>query len=164
MNEIYTRVSVRKIEDRPVEPEKIIQLLKAAMQAPSAGNQQPWEFYVVKNRETIVELSKASPFAACAADAPVVLVPILHKDAKYPELANYDLSNATENILLEATTRGLGAVWLCIAPFEDRIDNVVTILHTPSRTIPFALIPVGSPAVKRTWKDRYDPERVHVIE
>lgn len=41
MNEIYTRVSIRKFEDRPVEPEKITQLLKAAMQAPSAGNQQP---------------------------------------------------------------------------------------------------------------------------
>ena len=85
-------------------------------------------------------------------------MPILHKDAKYPELANYDLSNATENILLEATTLGLGAVWLCIAPYEDRIDNVVTVLHTPHHTIPFCLIPVGYPAEKRTWKDRYDPE------
>ena len=164
MDAIFERMSIRKYEDRPVEQEKIEKLLRAAMAAPSAVNQQPWEFYVVKNHDVIVELSKASPFAACAADAPVVIVPILHKDAKYPELANYDLSNATENILLEATTLGLGAVWLCIAPFEDRIDNVVTILHTPSRTLPFALIPVGYPAEKRTWKDRYDPERVHVIE
>lgn len=53
MNEIYTRVSIRKFEDRPVEPEKITQLLKAAMQAPSAGNQQPWEFYVVTDKEKI---------------------------------------------------------------------------------------------------------------
>ena len=164
MDAIFERMSIRKYEDRPVEQEKIEKLLRAAMAAPSAVNQQPWEFYVVKNRETIVELSKASPFAACAAGAPVVIVPILRKDAKHPELANYDLANATENILLEATTLGLGAVWLAIAPFEDRIDNVVTVLHTPSRTLPFCLIPVGYPAEKRTWKDRYDPERVHVIE
>ena len=162
MDAIFERMSIRKYEDRPVEQEKIEKLLRAAMVAPSAVNQQPWEFYVVKNRETIVELSKASPFAACAAGAPIV--PILRKDAKYPELANYDLSNATENILLEATTLGLGAVWLAIAPFEDRIDNVVTVLHPPSRTLPFCLIPVGYPAEKRTWKDRYDPEKVHVIE
>ena len=164
MDAIFERMSIRKYEDRPVEQEKIEKLLRAAMAAPSAVNQQPWEFYVVKNRETIVELPKASPFAACAAGAPVVIVPILRKDAKHPELANYDLANATENILLEATTLGLGAVWLAIAPFEDRIDTVVTVLHTPSRTLPFCLIPVGYPAEKRTWKDRDDPEKVHVIE
>ena len=53
MNEIFTRVSTRKFEDRPVEQEKITQLLRAAMQAPSAGNQQPWEFYVVTDKDKI---------------------------------------------------------------------------------------------------------------
>lgn len=59
MNEIYTRVSIRKFEDRPVEPEKITQLLKAAMQAPSAGNQRPWEFYVVTDKEKIKRFPRA---------------------------------------------------------------------------------------------------------
>ena len=164
MDAIFERMSIRKYEDRPVEDEKIEKILRAAMAAPSAVNQQPWEFYVVKNRDMIVELSKASPFAACAAHAPVVIVPVLRKDMKYPQIAPYDLSNATENMLLEATTLGLGAVWLAIAPFEDRIDNVVTLLHTPSHTLPFALVPVGYPAEKRTWKDRFDPAKVHTIE
>ncbi len=65
MNEIYTRVSIRKFEDRSVETEKITQLIRAAMQAPSAGNQQPWEFYVVTDRDKIRALSKISPYAAC---------------------------------------------------------------------------------------------------
>ena len=69
MNEIFTRVSTRKFEDRPVEPEKITQLLKAAMQAPSAGNQQPWEFYVVTDKDKIKALSEISPYAACAQNA-----------------------------------------------------------------------------------------------
>ena len=47
MNSIFTRTSVRKFEDRPVEKEKIEKLLQAGFVAPSAGNQQPWEFYVV---------------------------------------------------------------------------------------------------------------------
>ena len=47
MKEIFERVSIRKYEDKPVESDKIQQILKAAMAAPSAGNQQPWEFYVV---------------------------------------------------------------------------------------------------------------------
>ena len=67
MNEIFTRVSTRKFEDRPVEPEKITQLLKAAMQAPSAGNQQPWEFFVVTDKDKIKSLSQSSPYAGCAA-------------------------------------------------------------------------------------------------
>lgn len=51
MNSIYHRVSIRKYQDKPVEPEKIEAILKAAMQAPSAANQQPWEFYVVTDKK-----------------------------------------------------------------------------------------------------------------
>ena len=53
MDSIFHRVSIRKFQDKPVEPEKIEKLLRAAMAAPSAGNQQPWEFYVVTNRDLI---------------------------------------------------------------------------------------------------------------
>ena len=51
MKEIFHRVSVRKFEDRAVESDKVEQVLRAAMAAPSAGNQQPWDFYVVTSRE-----------------------------------------------------------------------------------------------------------------
>ena len=44
MSSIFHRISVRKFEDRPIEKEKIVQVLKAGMQAPSACNQQPWEY------------------------------------------------------------------------------------------------------------------------
>ena len=57
MNSIYHRVSVRKYEDRPVERKKIEAMLRAAMQAPSAGDQQPWEFYVVTDRAKLEALS-----------------------------------------------------------------------------------------------------------
>ena len=57
MNEIFKRVSIRKFESRPVEAEKIEKILRAAMAAPSAGNQQPWEFYVVRNKEKIAALA-----------------------------------------------------------------------------------------------------------
>ena len=51
MNEIFKRISIRKWEDKPVEDEKITEILKAAMQALSAGNQRPWEFYVVTEKK-----------------------------------------------------------------------------------------------------------------
>ena len=80
MENIFHRVSIRKYEDKPVEKEKILQILKAGMQAPSACNQQPWEFYVVTDKEKIRELSKATPYSGCAAGAPVVIVPVYRKE------------------------------------------------------------------------------------
>ena len=53
LDEIFIRVSEVKFEDRPVESEKITQLLRAAMTAPSVGNRQPWEFRVVTDKEKI---------------------------------------------------------------------------------------------------------------
>lgn len=77
MNSIFHRISVRKYEDRPVEKEKIMEILRAGMQAPSACNQQPWEFYVVTDKEKIQKLSKVTPYTGCAAGAPVVIVPVI---------------------------------------------------------------------------------------
>ena len=57
MKEIFERVSIRKYTDQPVENEKILAILRAAMAAPSAGNQQPWEFYVVRDRSKLEALS-----------------------------------------------------------------------------------------------------------
>ena len=66
MNSIFHRISVRKYQEKPVEAEKIERMLRAAMAAPSACNQQPWEFYVVRDKDVILQLSKASPYATCA--------------------------------------------------------------------------------------------------
>ena len=80
MDAIFHRTSIRKYQEIPVEPEKIETLLRAAMAAPSACNQQPWEFYVVRNKEKIKELSEASPYAGCAKGAPVGLCSLLQKE------------------------------------------------------------------------------------
>ena len=53
MKEIFHRTSIRKYKEKNVSKEDIEVLLKAAMAAPSAGNQQPWHFYVVTNIEKI---------------------------------------------------------------------------------------------------------------
>jgi nitroreductase len=164
MNEIYTRVSVRKFEDRPVEPEKITQLLKAAMQAPSAGNQQPWEFFVVTDKDKIEALSKISPYAACAKNAPAVIVPCYRTEGlRWNETVLLDLSCATENLLLEAVSLGLGSVWLCAAPLEDRMAKAEAALGNPNGLQPFAVIPVGYPAETKEQQNRFDERRIHYL-
>ena len=54
MSSIYHRISVRKFMDREVEREKLEELLRAGMQAPSAGDQQPWEFYQKRQSTTSI--------------------------------------------------------------------------------------------------------------
>ncbi len=99
MNSIFHRISVRKYEDRPVEKEKIMEILKAGMQAPSACNQQPWEFFVVTDKEKIQKLSKVTPYTGCAAGAPVVIVPVYYTEGLVaPSFAQIDMAIAQQKI------------------------------------------------------------------
>lgn len=165
MNEIFHRVSIRKYEEKPVEREKILQILRAGMQAPSAGNQQPWEFYVVTDKEKIQALSTAHQYAGCAAGAPVVIVPVYRKEGLWvPEYAQIDMSIAQENIWLETDSLGLGGVWLGIAPQRDRMDKVSEILGLPDNVEPFSVFVLGYPAQAREQQDRYDESRIHFVE
>ena len=108
MNSIFHRISVRKYEDRPVEKEKIMEILRAGMQAPSACNQQPWEFYVVTDKEKIQKLSKVTPYTGCAAGAPVVIVPVYHTEGLIaPSFVQIDMAIAQQNIWLETDAQGL---------------------------------------------------------
>lgn len=161
MNSIFHRISVRKYEQRAVEPEKIEMMLKAAMAAPSACNQQPWEFYVVTDKELIGQLSEASPYAKCAKKAPVVFVPCFRSEGIAPEYFNIDMSAAVENLLLEADTLGLGAVWMGISPDEGRMEAVRKVLDIPANLNAFALVPCGYPAEEREQENRYEESRVH---
>lgn len=161
MSNLYERVSIRKYEDRPVEEEKILAILKAAMQAPSATNQQPWEFYVVTNRELLKKLSEVSPYAHMTKDAPVAIVSVYRKECKVPEYAQIDLSIAMENLWLETNDQGLGGVWLGIAPNEERMKSVEEVLNIPDHLRAFAIFPLGYPAETKTQQDRFEEERIH---
>lgn len=163
MNSIFHRISVRKYQNRDVEQEKIELMLKAAMAAPSACNQQPWEFYVVNDKAVIGRLSEASPYAKCAKDAPVVFVPCFRSKGIAPKYFNIDMSAAVENLLLEADELGLGAVWMGISPDEGRMKAVREVLDIPEDLHAFALIPCGYPAEERAQEDRYEESRVHYI-
>lgn len=163
MNAIFHRVSIRKFQEKPVEQEKITLMLRAAMAAPSACNQQPWEFYVVTDMEKIEELSESTPFTKAAKGAPLVFVPCYRATTKLLNFAEIDMSASVQNLLLEAVELGLGAVWMGIAPMKTKMKKVQTILGIPDDLEPFALVPCGYPAEERPQQDRYDEERVHYI-
>ena len=165
MSSIFHRISVRKFEDRPIEKEKIVQVLKAGMQAPSACNQQPWEFYVVTDKEKIQELSTATPYSKCAAGAPVVIVPVYRTEGLVaPSYAEIDLSIAQQNIWLETDALGLGGVCIGISPVPEFMEPVCRILQLPDNLKPFCLFPLGYPSEERPQQDRFELNRIHFVE
>ena len=163
MNEIYKRRSIRKYTEQPVEQEKITAILKAAMAAPSACNQQPWEFYVVRDPEVIEKLSKVSPFSKFLTGAPMVLVTAYRQDGKVPQFAQIDLAICMENIWLETCAQGLGGCWIGIAPIEQMMSRVEEILSIPEGNRAFAMFPMGYPAESGRERNDFDESRIHYI-
>lgn len=162
MEAIFTRVSIRKFEERPVEPEKIEKILRAAMAAPSAKNQQPWEFFVVTAKDTLLTLSKATPYAMCVKNAPAAFVLAARRDGLIaPEFRDIDMAIATENMLLEIEALELGAVMIGVAPIPENMDRVRAAIALPDTLDPFTILPFGYPAKRRAKEDRFDPTRVH---
>ncbi|MBO4317656.1 MAG: nitroreductase family protein [Mailhella sp.] len=164
MNSIFTRTSIRRFEDRPVGQDTIGMILRAAFAAPSAGNQQPWEFYVVTDRDALQALGKTSPYAGPAAAAPAAIVVCYReKGLRFPEYAQIDCAICSENILLEIEAQGLGGVMLGIAPVKERMEAVAAVLGLPEGLQAFTIIPFGYPLGRQPQKDRHDPARIHFV-
>ncbi|GBG57819.1 nitroreductase [Sporomusaceae bacterium FL31] len=158
---IQKRRSIRKYENRPVEKEKIEKLLKAGMQAPSAANQQPWEFIVVEDKETLQKLSSAHIYAGPIKNAPLGIIVLLNeKYLRFKQYWQQDLAAATENILLASVELGLGAVWMGIAPEEDRMAFMKEFFNLPQGIEAFAMLAIGYSA-DNNFEDRFDKARIH---
>ena len=164
MESIFKRRSIRKYNNQPVEKDKINKLLRAAMQAPSAGNQQPWEFIVLQDKDNLKRLSKMSPYSRAIADAPLAIVVLANQERmRYPENWQQDLGAATENLLLEAVELNLGAVWMGAAPLEDRMNYLKEMFNLPEKLMPYCIITVGYPEEGKgnEFVDRFDETRIH---
>lgn len=161
MNNIFKRVSIRKFKDLKVEEEKIEQLLRAAMQSPSACNGQPWEFAVVENKELIEKLSTVTPYVKFVKDAPLVIVPLMRKENRFRQFEYMDLGACSLSILLEAVDLGLGGTWCAVASSEIAEKRVSTVLSIEDTLTPFSIIAIGYPSEDRPQISRYDINRVH---
>ncbi len=161
MEAILSRRSIRKYTTRPVPETVVKELLAAAMAAPSAGNEQTWHFIVIDDRQILNEITKYHHFAQMLKEAPCAIV--VCGDAKlemYKGLWVQDCSAATENLLIAAQAKGLGAVWLGIYPIMKRIAATQELLGLPENVIPLCLIAIGYPAEEKLPANRYNPSRV----
>lgn len=159
---IRTRRSIRRYTGEPVPDDALTDILQAAMSAPSAGNQQPWQFVIVTDRAVREQIPTFHPYAQMVPDAPVAIV--VCGDLRLESYKGYwvqDCSAATQNILLAAHAKGLGAVWVGVYPKEDRVRRLQQLLELPKEVIPLALVPLGTPAERVPPANRFDPARIH---
>jgi len=166
MNEVLrtieSRRSIRKFTDQPVDQETLTLLMKAAMAAPTAMNAQPWEFVVITEKKVIDRLRKYMMFGKMKAAA---VICVLGSRRKQKNKAGdlfwvQDCSAATQNILLAATSLGLGAVWVGVHPVFIFQQTVSAILNLPERVTPLNLIYIGYPAEEKEPRTQYEAERV----
>jgi nitroreductase len=160
---VSKRRSIRKYRDGEIPDDLIEVLLRSAMQAPSARNLQPWEFVVVRKRETLESIPEYHPYSSMVPHAGAAI--LVCGDTRRQEDPGYiaqDCSAAVENLLLEAVNQGLGAVWLGVFPRKERIDGMVSLFDLPPHVIPVALISLGWPAEDPGFQDRFDPDKVHM--
>jgi nitroreductase len=159
---ILSRRSIRKYTDKPVSDENLKPLLKAAMSAPSANNKQPWHYVIIKERETLDKIAEFHRHGKMLRQAQAaILVCGEEKLAGYHEHMIQDCSAATANMLIAAHAINLGAVWVGIYPWEDRITFFRDLFGIPDQVKPIALISLGYPAEEKPSSDRYNPDRVH---
>ena len=149
---IRERADVRKYKPDPVPDEAVQELVAAAVQAPSAGNSQDWEFIIVRKPEVKKALAVASMGQAFVGEAPVVIVVCSNLDrvsARYGERGRMlysvqDTAAAVQNLNLAAWDKGLATCWVGALSEED----VRKALAIPRGIRPMVVLTLGYPAEK----------------
>ena len=146
---IHTRRSIRVFDGRPLEEEKLRAILEAANAAPSAGNLQAYEIYLVKDPIARGRLANTLPKMEFFSIVPVVLAFCANPErsaVKYAErgrnlYAVQDATIACTQAMLAATALGLASVW--VGAFHEK--EVSAALNLPEALMPVALLPIGYP-------------------
>jgi nitroreductase len=147
---VKERRSIRSFAtDKDISPETVERLLEVTIASPSAGNRQPWHFFVVRRPEVRRRLAEAAYGQGFVAQAPVVIVVCAVPEqsaARYGRRGAelyclQDTAAAAENILLAVTALGLGACW--VGAFDEGMAARALDLSAGMR--PVAMIPIGHP-------------------
>jgi nitroreductase len=159
---ILSRRSIRKYSNQPVGKKDLINLIKAAVSAPSAGNQQPWQFIIIQIKKNLEKVLRFHPHAnmLMGSQGSILVCGDLSKE-EHKGYWMLDCAAATQNLLLAAHAANLGACWLGIYPREDRITGMIDIVSVPDYIIPFALVSIGYPDETKEPSDRFDDSLVH---
>jgi len=159
---LTSRRSIRKYTSDPVSRKDLEEIIKAGMYAPSAVNCQPWHFIVIDDKKIFDKVMSVHPYSKMLNEAQAAI--LVCGDEKLQHGEGYwavDCAAATQNILLAAHAKGLGAVWLGLHPREERKKEMQVLFQLPAHIKPFSLISIGWPAEQKEAPERFKTERIH---
>ena len=145
---VKNRRSIRAFDSGREIPRDIMEyILKAGQVAPSANNQQPWEFLVIESREYLEKISECYPRNWFAQAPSVLVVKGSYSECWQRQSDSYqsletDLTIAMDHMILAATEQGIGTCW--IAAFDPYKLKKILNLTEDERV--FAITPLGYPA------------------
>ena len=134
------------------------------MAAPSAVAKDPWEFIVVRQRQMLDRIAAGLPNGKMLAEAALGIVVCGDLNRAHDRQLSYllqDCSAAIENLLLAASTLGLGACWLGVHPRPERVAHIRSLLNVPEHVVPVSVISIGWPAETPAARTRYRADAVH---
>jgi len=175
------RRSVRGYKSDPIPDEQIEKIIDIARTAPTSGNQQPWKFLVIKDREKIDALNNATADAYIDyykanrglideevpekrqqliksrikyLEAPVFIVVLTDNESKYPNYNKWDGPMAASHLMVAARALGYGTVFLTDSfPLEIVRD----VFQIPERYEIVCTTPLGIP---KKWPDKPDKKNL----
>jgi len=156
---IRTRCSCRNYQDKPVEQEKLLAVLEAARQAPSAKNLQDWRFVVVQDKETKKKVAQAANNQTFLENAGAIVIACTVSDHVMrcgQAVGPIDVAIALEHMCLQATELGLSTCWIG-SFYPDRVRPIVGI---PDGVAIIELLALGYPADALKEHRREPLERV----
>lgn len=162
MDAIFHRRSIRKFKDKKISKDIIEEILKAAMYAPSAMNQQAWQFIIIDDTKLLLEIPNIHPYAdMCKTAAAAILVCADTSKEKAKDMWVMDCSAAIQNLMLAAFDKGIGSVWVGVYFRKDHVDAFTKFLKLPKHIIPISLIPIGYPDEDVKKVERFKNDRIH---
>ena len=166
---IRQRRTVRRYQATPVPPEDVMKILEAAHYAPTAGNQQPWRFLVIRDRakldalkanalqwhmDRVAKLPEVSghdldslragvtPMIDNALSAPVYVAVLVDNEARYPDYVTYDGTLAAGNLMIAARAMGYGTGFFTTFFPEEQMKRFFGI---PEQYSLICFTPIGVP-------------------
>jgi nitroreductase len=163
---IESRRSIRKFQSgNLITRKQIDRLLEAAMLAPSACNSRPWEFIAITKREILDEIARIHPNAKmCETAVAAIVIVAIPQNGKPEGYFPQDCGAATQNILLEAVSMGLGTCWCGVYPKEDKVASICKLLNIREPKIPFNVIAIGIPDESPDKRGFFEEQKVTYID
>ena len=155
LDAIYRRRSIREFTDKEVTREKLYEIVKAAIWAPSGLNNQHWRFAIIKDPQIKEQLAEQTHYGHIVENANALVAVYLSKEEMYDTVKDIQSAGACiQNILLAVEALDLGAVWLGqILKNKDEVNRILGIADSFDL---MAVVALGYPSHRKQKSRRKD--------